>query len=117
MAMPDATVNKNLEGGGFRARVQRFGGYLAGMIMPNIAAFIAWGLITALFIPDGWTPNAKLAELVGPIITFLLPILIGYTGRPAWCTASVARSVGGGGRPSGVVVAAPHPTCRCSSAR
>ena len=59
MAMPDATVNKNLEGGGFRARVQRFGGYLAGMIMPNIGAFIAWGLITALFIPTGWLPNAS----------------------------------------------------------
>jgi PTS system mannitol-specific IIC component len=80
MAMPDAQMNKNLEGGGARARVQRFGGYLAGMIMPNIAAFIAWGLITAIFIPDGWIPNAKVAELVGPIITYLLPVLIGYTG-------------------------------------
>jgi mannitol PTS system EIICBA or EIICB component len=80
MTMPDATMNKNLEGGGFRARVQKFGGYLAGMIMPNIAAFIAWGLITALFIPDGWLPNEKLAALVGPIILYLLPTLIGYTG-------------------------------------
>ncbi len=80
MAMPDATMNKNLEGGGLRARVQRFGGYLAGMIMPNIAAFIAWGLITALFIPTGWLPNEKMATLVGPMILTLLPILIGYTG-------------------------------------
>jgi PTS system mannitol-specific IIC component len=80
MAMPDALANKNLEGTGARARVQRFGGYLAGMIMPNIGAFIAWGLITALFIPTGWTPNADLAELVGPMITYLLPLLIGYTG-------------------------------------
>ncbi|WP_238993428.1 PTS mannitol transporter subunit IICB [Nocardioides caldifontis] len=80
MVMPDATVNKNLEGTGARARVQKFGGYLAGMIMPNIAAFIAWGLLTALFIPDGWLPNEKLAALVGPTITFLLPLLIGYTG-------------------------------------
>ena len=39
---------------GVKARVQRFGGYLAGMVMPNIAAFIAWGLITALFIQSGW---------------------------------------------------------------
>jgi PTS system mannitol-specific IIC component len=60
--------------------VQKFGGYLAGMIMPNIGAFIAWGLITALFIPTGWWPNATLAALVGPIITYLLPVLIGYTG-------------------------------------
>jgi PTS system mannitol-specific IIC component len=71
---------KNLQGGGFRARVQRFGGYLAGMIMPNIGAFIAWGLITALFIEKGWTPNETLAELVSPMITYLLPLLIGYTG-------------------------------------
>jgi PTS system mannitol-specific IIC component len=80
MALPDALANKHLEGGGVRARIQQFGGHLAGMIMPNIAAFIAWGLITALFIPDGWLPNEKLAEMVGPMITYLLPLLIGYTG-------------------------------------
>ncbi|WP_423924117.1 mannitol-specific PTS transporter subunit IIC [Frigoribacterium sp. 2-23] len=67
-------------GTGARARVQRFGGFLAGMVMPNIGAFIAWGLITALFIPTGWTPNATIALIVGPMITFLLPILIAYTG-------------------------------------
>ncbi|HEX2133996.1 MAG TPA: PTS mannitol transporter subunit IICB [Actinophytocola sp.] len=71
---------KNLQGSGFRARVQRFGGYLAGMIMPNIGAFIAWGLITAMFIPTGWTPNETLAGLVDPMIKVLLPVLIGYTG-------------------------------------
>jgi PTS system mannitol-specific IIC component len=60
--------------------VQRLGGHLAGMVMPNIGAFIAWGLITALFIPTGWTPNAMFAALVGPMITVLLPVLIGYTG-------------------------------------
>ncbi|PDP85452.1 PTS mannose transporter subunit IIA [Glycomyces fuscus] len=63
-----------------RAGVQRFGGFLASMVMPNIGAFIAWGLITALFIPDGWWPNEDMAELVGPMITFLLPLLIAYTG-------------------------------------
>ena len=61
-------------------RVQRFGGNLAAMVIPNIGAFIAWGLITAFFIPTGWTPNETLAKLVGPMITYLLPILIGYTG-------------------------------------
>jgi mannitol PTS system EIICBA or EIICB component len=71
---------KHLQGNSFRARVQRFGGNLAGMIMPNIGAFIAWGLITAMFIPDGWLPNEKLATLVGPMISVLLPVLIGYTG-------------------------------------
>ncbi|PXY22863.1 PTS mannitol transporter subunit IICB [Prauserella muralis] len=71
---------KHLQGNSLRARVQRFGGNLAAMIMPNIGAFIAWGLITALFIPTGWLPNETLAELVGPMITMLLPLLIGYTG-------------------------------------
>ncbi|PRO67151.1 PTS mannitol transporter subunit IICB [Alkalicoccus urumqiensis] len=64
----------------FRTKIQRFGSFLSGMIMPNIGAFIAWGLITALFIPDGWIPNETFAELVGPMINFLLPLLIGYTG-------------------------------------
>ena len=67
-------------GTGVRAGIQRFGGFLAGMIMPNIGAFIAWGLITALFIPTGWIPNETIATLVGPIIVYLLPILIGFTG-------------------------------------
>ena len=67
-------------GDGLRARVQRFGSKLSGMVMPNIGAFIAWGLITALFIPDGWIPNKDLAEMVGPIITYLLPVLIAFTG-------------------------------------
>jgi mannitol PTS system EIICBA or EIICB component len=67
-------------GGGVRARIQRFGGFLAGMVIPNIGAFIAWGLITAFVIPTGWTPHEHLAKLVDPMIKFLLPILIGYTG-------------------------------------
>ncbi|WP_079707934.1 PTS mannitol transporter subunit IICB [Paraliobacillus ryukyuensis] len=65
---------------GVRAKVQKFGGYLSGMVMPNIAAFIAWGLITALFIPDGWYPNETFAQLVDPMIFYLLPLLIGFTG-------------------------------------
>ena len=63
-----------------RVKIQRFGSHLSGMIMPNIGAFIAWGLITALFIPTGWFPNEELAKLVSPMITYLLPLLIGYTG-------------------------------------
>jgi len=63
-----------------RVGVQRFGTFLSGMIMPNIGAFIAWGIITAFFIPAGFTPNEELAKLVGPMITYLLPLLIGYTG-------------------------------------
>jgi len=67
-------------GSDVRARIQRFGSHLSGMVMPNIGAFIAFGFITALFIPDGWTPNAALAEMVGPLITVLIPTLVAYTG-------------------------------------
>jgi len=65
---------------GMKAKVQSFGSYLSGMVMPNISAFIAWGLITALFIPDGWLPNEHLATLNGPMITYLLPLLIAFSG-------------------------------------
>ncbi len=65
---------------GMKVKIQRFGSYLSGMIMPNIGAFIAWGIITALFIPKGWFPNPRLNTLVSPMITYLLPLLIAYTG-------------------------------------
>ncbi|ELV8725875.1 PTS mannitol transporter subunit IICBA [Vibrio fluvialis] len=63
-----------------KVKVQNFGRFLSNMVMPNIGAFIAWGFITALFIPTGWVPNETLASMVGPMITYLLPLLIGYTG-------------------------------------
>ncbi|CAH0528743.1 PTS mannitol transporter subunit IICBA [Vibrio hippocampi] len=63
-----------------KIKVQNFGRFLSNMVMPNIGAFIAWGLITALFIPTGWIPNETLGSMVGPMITYLLPLLIGYTG-------------------------------------
>ena len=75
-----STYTPTVQGTGVKATVQRAGAFLASMVMPNIAAFIAWGLITAMFIETGWLPNEKAAGLVGPMITYLLPVLIGYTG-------------------------------------
>ncbi|NBI42949.1 PTS mannitol transporter subunit IICBA [[Haemophilus] felis] len=63
-----------------KVKVQSFGRFLSNMVMPNIGAFIAWGFITALFIPTGWLPNETFSKLVGPMITYLLPLLIGYSG-------------------------------------
>ena len=63
-----------------RARIQSFGGFLTNMVLPNIGAFIAWGILTALFIPTGWFPNEYLGKMVGPIITYLLPLLLAHTG-------------------------------------
>ena len=63
-----------------KERVQKFGRFLSGMVMPNIGAFIAWGFITALFIADGWFPNEAIATMVSPMLNYLLPLLIGYTG-------------------------------------
>lgn len=73
-------VNAATKQGSMKERAQVFGRFLSGMVMPNIAAFIAWGFITALFIPTGWLPNETFSKLVGPIIINLLPLLIGYTG-------------------------------------
>ncbi len=74
-------------------KLQRFGGFLAAMVIPNIGAFIAWGLITALVIPTGWLAELGFGggndgeiwgtltgALVGPMIVNLLPILVAYTG-------------------------------------
>lgn len=66
--------------GELKVKIQKFGAFLSGMVMPNIGAFIAWGILTALFIPTGWIPNEKLNELVSPTLTYLMPILLGYTG-------------------------------------
>ena len=70
-----------------KEHVQKFGRFLSGMVMPNIGAFIAWGLIAAFFIPDGWLgkwgPAATINTMVGPMLSYLLPILIGYTGGKA----------------------------------
>lgn len=61
-------------------KLQQFGKFLSSMVMPNIGAFIAWGLITALFIADGWLPNAGLASIQPYMLTYLLPILVASTG-------------------------------------
>lgn len=97
---PGAPPTDESQRGGLRVRVQKFGTALSNMVMPNIGAFIAWGLLTALFIKTGWLTgifsglkdeNGWVAEIGGwgaydgggivdPMITYLLPILIGYTG-------------------------------------
>ncbi|MBB5842495.1 PTS system mannitol-specific IIC component [Conyzicola lurida] len=85
--------------GSAKVGVQKFGTFVSGMVLPNIAAFIAWGLITALFIETGWLPLLGIdatwvqqlggwssdpdvvnTGLVGPMITYLLPLLIANTG-------------------------------------
>ena len=64
-----------------KVKVQKFGTALSGMIMPNIGAIIACGLTAAIFMtPNGWFPNAQINKLVQPMLIYLLPLLIGYTG-------------------------------------
>ncbi len=65
---------------GAQQAVQKFGRFLSGMVMPNIGAFIAWGFLTALFIPTGWLPNESFSTIVGPMLSYLLPLLVAYTG-------------------------------------
>lgn len=102
----ESVETKNASGG-IRVSVQKFGRFLSAMVMPNIGAFIAWGLITALFIPTGWRPNEELAKLVGPMITYLLPLLIGYTGGKM--VHEVRGGVVGAVATMGVVVGADIP--------
>ncbi len=90
-----------------REKLQQLGGFLAGMVIPNIGAFIAWGLITALFIPTGWIPSEKFATLVGPMINYLLPLLIGYTGGKM--IYGVRGGVVGAAATMGVIVGAEIP--------
>lgn len=66
-----------------KEKVQVFGRFLSGMVMPNIGAFIAWGLITAIFLATGWFPNEKFAQLISPMSSMLLPLMIAYTGGEA----------------------------------
>jgi PTS system mannitol-specific IIC component len=85
-----SSYTPTVTGTGARATVQRFGAFLAGMVMPNLGAFIAFGIITTLFIPTGWlhlilgkqpiTWVDQISSVVGPLIVILIPILIAYTG-------------------------------------
>ncbi len=63
-----------------KAKVQSFGKFLSGMVMPNIGAFIAWGFLTALFIATGWLPNERLSSIVDPMLKWLLPVMIAGQG-------------------------------------
>ena len=88
-----------------KEKVQSFGRFLSGMVMPNIGAFIAWGFITALFLATGWIPNERLAALIDPMSHYLLPLLIAYTGGKA--VAGVRGGVMGAISAMGVIVGSP----------
>ena len=90
-----------------KEKVQKFGKFLSGMVMPNIGAFIAWGFITAFFIASGWFPNEQLAGLGDPMLKYLLPILVGYTGGKV--VAGVRGGVIGSIATMGVIVGADIP--------
>jgi len=90
-----------------KEKVQKLGRVLSAMVMPNIAVFIAWGIITALFIADGWMPNETLAALVEPMNKFLLPTLIAYTG--GYNVYGQRGAIVGAIMAMGVLVGAPIP--------
>ncbi len=92
---------------GSRVHVQKFGTFLSNMVMPNIGAIIAWGLITAIFIPVGWAPNAKIATIVGPGIYYLIPLLIAYTG--GYNVYKVRGGVVGATATMGIIMATSSP--------
>jgi PTS system mannitol-specific IIC component len=61
-------------------KVQQFGKFLSGMVMPNIGALIAFGFLAAFFIDTGWFPNEGFNSIVGPMLSYLIPVLIAFTG-------------------------------------
>ena len=68
-------------GNSLKVRIQKLGTALSNMVMPNIGAFIAWGVAASLFIDTGYLPNSGLnTNVVGPMLKYVLPLLIGYTG-------------------------------------
>lgn len=87
--------------------IQRFGRKLSAMVMPNIGAFIAWGLITAIFISNGWWPNENIAQLVTPMLRYLLPTLIAYTAGKN--VAGVRGGVAGAVATMGVIIGSDTP--------
>ena len=103
MSNAAATENKK----SLKNLVQSVGKFLSGMVMPNIGAFITWGFITALFIATGWFPNEQLATMVDPMLKYLLPLLIGYTGGKA--VAGDRGSVIGAIATMGVVIGSDIP--------
>jgi PTS system mannitol-specific IIC component len=105
---PTTTLDYSQPAGtSLRVRVQKFGTFLSNMIMPNIAAIIAWGVITAFFIDVGPFPNEQIASMVGPSIYYLLPILIAYTGGKM--VYGVRGGVVGGFSVIGVIMATSSP--------
>lgn len=64
----------------FKEKLAKFGKFLSGMVMPNIGAFIAWGFLTALFIPTGWLPSEQFASIASPMLSYLIPVLIAAQG-------------------------------------
>ncbi len=78
-----STATATARSTGWQEAMQKFGRFLSGMVLPNIGAFIAWGLLTALFIPTGWLPNEYLAMVGGPMSKWLIPLLLGYSGGAA----------------------------------
>lgn len=72
-------MSKKVEHTGWKANVQKMGSFLSEMIMPNIGAFVAWGLITAIFIENGWFPNENIAQMIDPMLRWMLPLLVAYT--------------------------------------
>jgi PTS system mannitol-specific IIC component len=120
--------------GGMRMHVQRFGTFLSNMVLPNIGAFIAWGLITALVIETGWIKligdklgydggygiieklghwgayaDSANGGIVGPMITYLLPLLIGYTGGRMMYDDNIRGGVVGAIATFGAIAGSPVP--------
>ena len=64
-----------------KTKIQELGGFMSGMVMPNIGALIAWGFVTSLFLETGYFPDKTAALLISPTLKYVIPLLFAYTDR------------------------------------
>ncbi|MHC5267616.1 PTS transporter subunit EIIC [Enterococcus sp. LJL98] len=61
-------------------QIRRFGYLLSQLMMPHLSIFIAWGFINLIASNPASDLHLLLGKMEEALLSFLLPLLIGYTG-------------------------------------
>ena len=73
----EATANNSPNLKNMQAKAQLFGSRLSNMVLPNIGAFMGWGILTVIGV---WTGSEVCKGFVSPMLKYLLPLLVGFAG-------------------------------------
>ncbi|MDF2655640.1 MAG: mtlA, partial [Bacillota bacterium] len=85
-----------------RVKAQHFGSALSRMVIPNLGAFLAWGILTAVGVAIG---NEMIKSFISPMLVYMLPILIAvaagkmvydYRGSVVGVVATMGVIIGSG---------------------